>query len=708
MSLVGSPGSSASVESELGTCFEAEEKLSPKEKFSPVFTGMGGSEAFEVEEGVDDGAEHPTSPSKKEEKKKTKKEKKKEKGGKKSPKKKDKKKGTGDQSPVTEEFVNPMSDEWPRDSEGNLVINHRRGREMCESVGELYEHLKMTSKKNTTVRDTYGLWLHIDDSDDDGDDGDEEADYDDGEIHFDRSFLKAQKATKDTKAALRVNNPDQMTPEELEAALKNKLLSTKGDRKAMADRLSKAFSAEATKMQNVSRVVLHFTSAASKRNLEFLVAKINSRSHETLQTKLQSAHADVQRLEKLYDVIAGLQGDLLERDARISSLNAKLGAVSGELGNLAGSVTGGGDGLGNHTIGAFAKGRSAKPGEAGGVEMAWTLDKIADTIALSSVCIILIIDTSSGFAWKRTFKSKKIKTKDGRPCRIIHTAWHLVNIASTSHFGGCAVADVLCGNGAERVIPDVVLVLDPCRSVHGEDHTHQLQALLHSGTPCINTAESMLACSDRPNVYAVLMGIRNRLGVDKTGEFVFPLIHQEFFANEAPGSILPRFPIVTKLSSVHSGFGKMRCRDNETYNELTGVIALSTDFYTTEDMLGDVIAEVYILQLGKTVRAYRKAKEVHFRTWSEWSADTQYEDIPMSSEYKAWAAQVQPLFGGLDIFAINVLEVEGGKEHIIGIHNVGCGLADQHANEDAGLIIDMVVKRVDARRKETNNYAKYS
>ena len=107
---------------------------------------------------------------------------------------------------------------------------------------------------------------------------------------------------------------------------------------------------------------------------------------------------------------------------------------------------------------------------------------------------------------------------------MIHTAWHLVNISSTSHFGGAAVVDFLGGSGVTRVIPDVVLIRDPCKSVHGEDHTHQLHALLHSGTPCINSAESLLACSDRPNVYAALMGIRNKQGINKFGEFSFPLV----------------------------------------------------------------------------------------------------------------------------------------------------------------------------------------
>ena len=37
---------------------------------------------------------------------------------------------------------------------------------MCESVAELYTHLRETSIRDPTVKDTYGLWMHIVDSED--------------------------------------------------------------------------------------------------------------------------------------------------------------------------------------------------------------------------------------------------------------------------------------------------------------------------------------------------------------------------------------------------------------------------------------------------------------------------------------------------------------------------------------------------------------
>ena len=142
-----------------------------------------------------------------------------------------------------------------------------------------------------------------------------------------------------------------------------------------------------------------------------------------------------------------------------------------------------------------------------------------------------------------------------------------------------------------------------------------------------------------------------------------------------------------------------------------GVIAVSSDYYTTEDLLQGVTAEIYVLKLGKTVRCYRKSKDVHFRTWNEWGGSTQYEDIPTTSEYKNWAGWVGEMFRGLDIFAINILQKEGDgkkpKEFIIGIHDTGCALADQHANEDAAVLIELILKKVDARKKELKAYGQF-
>ena len=481
-----------------------------------------------------------------------------------SKKKKGKKKGRFGRRSDTQVHSNPLADEdWPTDRKGRMRIDKHRGQDMMRDITNLYKHLRETAVRDATIRDSYGLWMHLEDSEDEGGtDSDEEVvAEDDGAVTFDKHFMKRQLATKKLKHAMKVDNPDRMKPEEIEQALVKRGLSLKGDAAHQKDRFKAWLIAEAKRMHTISPVVAHFNSQITQRNLEMLVAKVNQGRHGDVQKKLMTAHADIQRLEKLHDVVAKQQGVILDRDATIRSLQARLAELE---------ARGGSGGGGRGTIAAFSK--DARVGGAADTASRpepWTLSQVADTKAMAPTCIVLIIDSTSGFEWARHFGAAKAKTKDGRKCSVIHTSWHLVNISSTSHFGGCAVVDILLGSsGLTRVIPDVVLVRDPCKSVHGEDHSHQLHALLHSGTPCINSAAALLACSERPNVYAALMAIRNKQGLNKKGEFNFPLVQQEFFANEAPNAIVPSYPLVTKLSTVHAGFGKIRCMDGDVFNDL--------------------------------------------------------------------------------------------------------------------------------------------
>ena len=472
--------------------------------------------------------------------------------------KKDKKGNTKTFENPVDEVDNPVADEWPRDKQGRMVLDKRKGREMVSGIAELYTHLRKSSVKDPSVRDSYGLWMHLDDSEDEGGGSDENEEREDGDVTFDDSFTQRQQDAKKIKHALRVDNPDHMKPEQITEALKKRGLSTKGDAQKQKETFEAWLIKEAMRMAAVSPFVVHFNSDRTQRNLEMLVAKVNQLRHGQVQEKLKAAHADIRRLEKLHDVVAKQQGTILDRDATIRSLQARIAELE--------AVSGGGGGS-RGTIAAFSK--DVRFGGSGARPAPWTLSEVMDTKAMAQSCIVLVIDSTSGFEWSQQFRAKKARTKDGRQCTIIHTAWHLINVSSTSHFGGCAVVDVLLGStGVTRVIPDVVLVRDPCKSVHGEDHTHQLHALLHSGTPCINSAAALLACSDRPNVYAALLAIRNKQGMNKRGEFNFPLVQQEFFANEAPNGIAPSFPVVAKLSSVHAGFGKFRCADANLFNEL--------------------------------------------------------------------------------------------------------------------------------------------
>lgn len=272
----------------------------------------------------------------------------------------------------------------------------------------------------------------------------------------------------------------------------------------------------------------------------------------------------------------------------------------------------------------------------------------------------------------------------------------LMNVSATSRFGGTAVVDCLApardmGNAEQhtRFTPDCVLIREHCRGVHGEDHTHQLMGLLYSQVPCINAAKSVLRAVDRPGVYAVLLDLRNEMGTEKDGSFHFPLVEQDYFANEAPQSIEPRFPLVAKVSSIHAGFGRMRARDIEAYADTMSMIALHSEYCTTESLIENVECEIYIQQIGDQVKAYRKQQSATFRTWVDAKAAA-YEDIPVTKIYREWITAVSAAFDGLDIFALNVLRTTDGGEYIIGLHDTACPLVPHREDEDLKQIAKLV------------------
>ena len=355
---------------------------------------------------------------------------------------------------------------------------------------------------------------------------------------------------------------------------------------------------------------------------------------------------------------------------------------------------------------------------------AWSLTDIAVEKARSRKCQVLVLDTS-GFKWAKTFAG--MKTKDGRPIQCYHSAWHLINVASTSHYGGCAVVDMLVDRQEEmggdhttehvRFIPDCVLVRDSPRQVNGEDHTHQLMGIIASRTPCVNESGAILNCLDRPVVYSELLNIRNKEGQkdEKDGEgqkvskFNFPLVEQEYFANEAPASIKPSFPAVTKMSTVHSGFGKLRAEDDTHFSEIASILALSAEYFTTETV-HEVASEIYIQWINGNVRTFKRIKSTAdggFRTWSNWGT-VQYQEMDENKQYKKWAELVSKIFGGLDIFALNVVVTASGDEYILGMRDGSCNFAPQYASEDAERCAQLVIERINKTRKERSKYEIYN
>jgi hypothetical protein len=149
---------------------------------------------------------------------------------------------------------------------GSDVAN---GHRMIASFIKLFTYLRAEGQKDHLV-DSYSLWLDANDSDDEPDD----IPVDEiGMITVDARLVLAQRSTKKIKKAVKRGNPELMPIEELQADLKERGLSERGDKGRLAARLNEALEAEAAAIRETTRVVNHFNSQRTKLNIQTLVTK---------------------------------------------------------------------------------------------------------------------------------------------------------------------------------------------------------------------------------------------------------------------------------------------------------------------------------------------------------------------------------------------------------------------------------------------------
>eukprot|EP01043_Picozoa_sp_COSAG02_P034556 COSAG02_NODE_2425_length_8891_cov_48.519791_1_plen_519_part_00 len=459
--------------------------------------------------------------------KKTKEEKTKEK------KKKKKKDSKSSKTDDTVDFDNPLSstkpslpkNDWPRKN-GRMKLDTKRSGDMVMAIQKLYGYLRTQHElaREAGTRDPFGLWMHLDDSDDEKDGSDDDEPIE-GEIHYDDEAQEAQRSARKLKHAIRVGDPMKMPIADVQAQLQKLGQSARGDKKTLRARLQIAYSQQAQVMQGNTRVIQHFHTELTKRNIQILLMKVNKGRTKAVQDKLELSHGEIREM----------QAEIERQRQMLADLRMQLEAARHQGRVTVVRKVGHGVPRPAITMPVSTKvtGRLLADWNP------WTQADIAEEKARSTKCHVLVLDMS-GFRWDSKFRKRK--TKDGRSVEVHQSAWHLINVAATSHFGGCAIVDQIYMNADgdmehKRFIPDIVLVRQSCSQLDGEDYTHQLRGFLCSRTPCVNSATALLSCLDRPMVYSELLGIRNKEGKTKSGRFKFPLVEQEYFANGTPPSI---------------------------------------------------------------------------------------------------------------------------------------------------------------------------
>ncbi|MDH5647388.1 MAG: hypothetical protein OEZ01_15365, partial [Candidatus Heimdallarchaeota archaeon] len=186
-----------------------------------------------------------------------------------------------------------------------------------------------------------------------------------------------------------------------------------------------------------------------------------------------------------------------------------------------------------------------------------------------------------------------------------------------------------------KFVPDMVLIKKISRNI--------LFGFMYSNIPAINSLESLYMNLERAIVFGGLIEINKRLGNDE-----FPLIDQYYYQDHYQMDKSPEFPIVTKIGSAHSGFGKMKIESRQRFQDFASVMALYKDYVTSEPF----IPVEYDFRIQKIGTSYRGLKRIS----TNWKANTgsyMLEEIPVSDKHKKWVDECSELFGGMDILALD-------------------------------------------------------
>jgi len=320
--------------------------------------------------------------------------------------------------------------------------------------------------------------------------------------------------------------------------------------------------------------------------------------------------------------------------------------------------------------------------------------------------------------WYQQFKGAKLA--DGSIVVIEQTRWKYMHVESS------AQEKLVCELSAnespfqgtsqenERIVkPDFLLFRNFPTELHDINFRPLIMGLCFSGISGVNSPMSVLRSMDRPVVHAEMLRIRDRLGKEK-----FPVIDMKFHPNTYNSTkrriITLEFPTVIKVGTAHAGFGKIVVRNKNEYNDVESILAMSTEYFTEEPLIQHDY-EFRVQVIGPHVRCFRRNSD---SSWKNNWGNVRFNDHPWREKYQIWVDEVRQIFGGLDMFALDVLHrsnkstSQKGKDNnqksdlkdeveeedfIIEINDSAMGLDYDFEVEDLKHIRELVLQRMNER-----------
>ncbi len=203
--------------------------------------------------------------------------------------------------------------------------------------------------------------------------------------------------------------------------------------------------------------------------------------------------------------------------------------------------------------------------------------------------------------------------------------------------------------------------------------TTALNLIELSGIPCVNPAETLKIGFDRLSMLAAMK---------KQG---LPVIDFNVVTKSTHlKSIKADFPFVVKVGNFHGGFGKVLVEDEKKWQDIKDLLFITESYITIEPYIKYVRDIRYIVINDKVWAMSRKGK-----FWKANVATTDFTELEPLKELSDKLIKLQKELGA-DILAIDILEEENGRLHIVEYNDIPglSGFTDELKYELASTLKD--------------------